>query len=156
MDRGPGRGPGQIRRQRLQLLAAHRQGLQRPGRIRIPPRRHGILQPLLTRLRRGESMRRALLLLPMLALGCGGIKNTNPLQSLAGPTDNTRYGFENSVMGWHIPSSPTFEDQATQSTQVSFFGVGSLAVHVTSLDKSAAALVTVEPSAMPDWRGKTV
>src|SRR5262245_34280009 len=70
----------------------------------------------------------------LLLTGCGGIKNTNPLQGLAGPADASRYGFESTDMGWASIVAPASSvDSVFQSPQMSFYGAGSLGFHVTSM-----------------------
>jgi hypothetical protein len=102
-------------------------------------------------------MKKALMVLPFLLFGCGGIKNTNPLLGLGGPQDNSRYSFESSTMGWiPEPEPSTAVDSVFQSTQVSFFGSGSLGLHVTEMSSTNAGFVGVPLSPVVNFTGKNV
>ncbi len=105
----------------------------------------------------------ALTLLGLLASACGGIKDTNPYLGLGGKSDSTRFGYEVTAQGWTYSTvpSPGSAVSMAQTSLVSFFGNGSLAIGVQDLSndalaRSAAAAVTFSAGSYPDLSSKTI
>ena len=104
-------------------------------------------------------MRRLVLIAALGALAaCGKVKNIDPLNGLAGPEDNTRYGFESSAQGWTVAAgSPNSCQSIFQNPGQSFFGQGSLALRLVGLDTTHGAMASIVYSApLPSFVGKTI
>lgn len=107
-------------------------------------------------------MRRLGMIIALASLAaCGKVKNLDPLNGLAGPEDNTRYGFESSAMGWAPSAYLGGTCQSVfQNPGQSFWGQGSLALRTLNTDNTnngansaAASIIFGSPQ---NLTGKTI